>query len=485
MVALTARFAVLAAFISLASLSVAPLSASAVAIPSKATRDDALTLPMPSSSDDNKNATEQENPNQARFNTWPDVKAFARLVQLKKKRQLHDDSRHAQQYFHGRRSRVMVSSQHGASYYVPPASMHGKRAEHKGDLGVIDVTSPDSKTPNGKKLGSLQESQRPDGTYVFNVSEHNATQLYLVNAPTPSRVQSGDPASASLVMLVVPKAESETGEQTDFCTTYSNDDSAPEPLTLEKCVYAQPNEEANSTTSQVFSYDDKTGIVRPFSTKPALDASEGAQGVLQRDEPATNVTLVFVRAAPQAADVEDIATTPAAVTETSTMTTTVTVTGTSTATASAADIDATPSAEFPSSSIVPASTSTMDDVSSPTPVPVGALEVQVVGSSSSLAATESMISSSEAAAPTATTTAINAEDVAASIAAPSTAPADVSSTVAPSASVEPSTTATPAAAAEEESTTAIVSSTESSIATAAPTASGFSTEPYSWVFRRE
>ncbi|KAF5379517.1 hypothetical protein D9615_006505 [Tricholomella constricta] len=524
MVALTPRFAVLGAFVSLASFSLAPLSAGAVAIhkSSKDPRDVAEPLPLSLPADESKSSestdtssTQQENSNKARFATWPPASGLFRLAQLKAKKRHHHEGeildidipnvieievgrkRSEQQHFHSRRARIVIPGKHGASYYVSPSRKHKHRKhsgrvhrrDHGGVEGIVDIMSPDSGVPTGKKIGSLEMVPMSDGTYVLNASENSATHMFLVNAPSSSRAQSETPTDADAdvpVMLQVDMydASSETAAPIDFCTTYNIKASDAEPLTVQKCVFAQPNEETNGETSQVFAYNGKTGVLRPFWFKPAQDdqTSDSAQRVLERDDAAStrNVTLMFVPTAPQAANVQDTTPSPNASAVTSTMTTTVTVTGTPSASVSAADVMVTSSLEPSPSSTDAALTSTANG-SAPTAASAGALDVQVVGPPSS--STSVVASSSEAAA--APTTTINAQDVASSIAASSSsAPAsamDASLTVTSTASVDaPSSTASSSTAAFDDATAS--TSTESS---AAPTMTPFSTEPYKWVFRRE
>ncbi|KAG5643056.1 hypothetical protein DXG03_001613 [Asterophora parasitica] len=501
MVALTPRFAILAAFISAASLSV-----NAIVIP-RESGNSSVALPLPGVSDStssgpagDKNSTATEgNSNKARF-AWPPVKEMLRLAQLKNRKRYHhmndildidipgvlevELGRREQQHFFAPR-RVVIPHKHGKgkAYQVPHARSrkhrkHGKggrvhhRRSHAGVEGTIDIMSPDANVEGGKKLASLELIEQA-GQYIFSASEKGATHMYLVNAPSTSRAQSDMPTSAESDIPVILQVVLDDAE--DWCTSYNVKDSQAAPLTLEKCRLPQPNEETETTTSQVFSYNGKTGTVRPFWYKPT--GPESAQGVLGRNDaaPAQNVTLVFVPTAPQVANAQEALASESVAATTSTMTKTITVTSTPTASVAAAAADVT------SSSSTSASTTDAPLASATaTPAAFGALDVQVVGPPNS-----STESSSEAAP----TTTINAQDIASSIAASSTAP--VSSSTAAAAAMDPSesatttdvptSTATPSAAALDESSE--TTSTDST--TAAAEATPFSTEPYKWVFRRE
>ncbi|KAF8075215.1 hypothetical protein FPV67DRAFT_1777905 [Lyophyllum atratum] len=492
MVALTPRFAVLGAFVYLASFSLVPLSVSAAAIhkPSlKENRD--LPIPLPfggseSSADDNS----EGNQNEARSATWSPL-SMLRLAQLKAKKRHHDHHddhdwnlvdidleilkrRQDQHHFHARRARNAIPHKSGASHHVSPSSKREERV-----LGEVDIMSADSESPSGKKIACLYMVPSTNGSYILNASENNCTQMYLVDGPSTSRADSvmlTNADSDSLVTLQAPMPDSEE----DFCTTYNLEDSSPEPLTMEKCVFPQPNEQTQSGKSQMFAYNKDKGSLRPFYVKDApghADSDGSAQSVLERDDATTprNVTLVFVPEAPHAVNVKDTTVSPdtSAVTSTSTTTTTVTVTGAATASPSVAAVDVTSSAETSPSSSVPALTSTADP-STPTAASAGALDVQVVGPPSS--STDMFTSTSESAA--APTTTINAQDVAASIAASSSAPALATDTTSAVTTIASSSSmAAPSAAAAADST----STSSGADATMTP----FTTAPYQWMFKRE
>ncbi|GLB41566.1 hypothetical protein LshimejAT787_1001660 [Lyophyllum shimeji] len=478
MVVLNTRFAVLGAFVYLASLSLAPLSVGAVAI----------RIPSFKGQDG-----PSENENQARSATWSPINNALRAVQLGNARRHHHHllhvplldldilKREGQHHFNARHTGVAISNKHGASYLVLPAT-HSKRTvggkgrfimrrDQGGVPGHVDIMSPDSRNEEGKKIASLVMSNSTDGTYVLNASEDSATPMYLVDTPSTSRAQSDTPDSFDSnvpVMLQVPIGEDSSKLH---CATYSTQSSSPGPLTVEECG----QQDLGSGKSQTFAYNRKTGVVQPeYDQDRRMDSSDNAQGVLERADGATarNVTLVFVPDAPKVADVEG-----AAVTATMTTTTTVTVTDAAVNTASLAAADFVATSSFEPSPTDPALTSTAD-ASAPTAASAGVLDVQVVGRPGSSSAMFTPTSDA-AAAPTSS---INAQDIAAGIAASSSSPplaTGAPSAVAPAASS--GSTFAPSVAAAPNSTASGLDTT----AATAPTESPFSTEPYKWRFRRE
>lgn len=388
-------------------------------------------------------------------------------------------------------------------------------------------------SPDGTRIGSLF-LDTSNATYVLNASDKNQTQLYLVAAQSPSSA----PPNSTCVFLQIPLFDPTLPGIVEYCATFDPHPLSAEPLKVKPCV------NGNGTTeqeSQVFSYDEKTGAVRPMwfegqgsggASSESVDGSTGdedagndggdeedpntpeTEGVASvtnasanlgaRDDgdgQAQNVTLVFRPSGPEvatAADVDDstnsttteTATTGTATgtttTSTATETTTTTVTNTGvggsssvigSASVSAAGVETTESAS--SSTLLDLSGSSS---SASTSTSVGALNVEVFGPSSPV--TDTATASSSAGVPTFTSgsdvsaTSVDAEAVASSIAAGHGASNSGSSSVATSTSTSPTGGAVGSAASAAAMNVEASGSKRRSMMP-------MGTEPYEWMFKAD
>ncbi|KAF9465563.1 hypothetical protein BDZ94DRAFT_1306917 [Collybia nuda] len=544
MVALNQQFTVLATFCSLAAISMFSLSANAVAIQGRSPSG-YISSAVPFHDDKHKNSYEGGGPkgkqHEGRTFSWPPINNAIRMADMaissvrhsysgaSAKRDRHEAQAHFRSHGVNRREKprpsVIVPNDKGGSYLVSPGrrSLHAgqskatKRGEPKGTAGRVNLMSPTNDPSKSRKLGSLVAQEEPEShAWFLAASEDEYMPMYLVKAsPGVSSLSiSSREGSDVPVSVQVPSNSSESGGR-PLCATIDGKGSPLEPqhMIMKECF----GEKSNERGSQMFVWDEKTGVINPIggnakSDDPTTPTKAGVASVTNvtdgRDgtgEPTTakNVTLVFVPDSDAASAEEDTTT------ATSTMTTTITVTNVSTATASvsAADVEPTSTAEAspPSSSALssPATASPNTESSMPASASVtsaAAFNVQVIGSnntssdnstvasttltSDSAVPTKSMTAQDvgSAASVTATsdstvaTTTIKAADVAASIAA-----SGISSSAAPASTAinDTSSTTVPTVAAVGSP---VVSDTESP---PAATVTSVNTGPYQMMFKAD
>ncbi|KAG6853390.1 hypothetical protein C0991_004791 [Blastosporella zonata] len=485
MVALSPRFAVLAGFISLASLSISPLLVGGVAIPNavdNSNRAHSFNLGHLQSEFHLSQAKAVKRDDCSDQDLLCLYLAGARVL----KRSQH--SPHWSLKKHGKKYSVSHSSKHSHSYKHPKYHQgHVGRAEAQPEIGTIDIVSPSS-SPEGKPIGHLymekksEDAQDSATSYPVGASPTESTNFNLVRG---SGMAPGDGDAMKLVQVQVPMT-GKSGAAEVWCLGYEETESKNSDLSVSPC-----DESGKGGMRQTFGYDETTHNITPLQYAPQ-DSSSSAQSVVGRDDSAKDVVLRFTpQNTTQAATAADVTEPSAAAAPsnagslTSTMTTTVTVTNTPTATLSAADFAATPTTDASSSSV--ASLTSTTNSTTPTSAPVvtpgatgtagaaGIMDVQVVqpsGTSSQPSGASSAMLTASSTAVSAAPTTMNAQDVAASIAGSSTAA---------------SVTATPATGLPSSSVRSGVASSSVSVPSpsSAPNVRAVGTEPYKWVFKRE
>ncbi|KAG6909801.1 hypothetical protein DXG01_015294 [Tephrocybe rancida] len=483
MVALSPRFAVLAAFISLASLSISPLSVGAVAIPKANEHSMADVLDRAQSAFHLAHAKAMK---RDELDCDGDFPLCVKLYDEKILRRGQQSSHWAMKK-KGKSYTVSPKHRHSSKKHPNPHNAHVGREEMQAETGTIDIISPSAKKDDGKTLGHLyvkkpDNQQKPEVQQMSATSESypvefSSTEFTPFTLVRGSGAATGDGETMKFVRIQASRpreamAAGETGA-TELCMTY--DTLKTSGLFMAPCV----DETDKGKMKQIFGYDPTTQNVTPLQDTPK-DPNGAAQGVLARDDEPKDVVLKF-NPTHGDASAADVAEPSNAASPTSTMTKTVTVTKTPAASMSAADVTATPSANTSSSSV--ASLTSTSKGAAPTAGAVGTsgapgtagvagvMDVQVVQPSS---ASSAMLSASSSASSALPTTTMNAQDVAASVAG--------SSTAAP-------TTATPAASAIVSTSASSVAAAPSSVSSSTPSSAlnvrAVRTEPYKWVFRRE
>ncbi|KAG6902347.1 hypothetical protein C0995_001144 [Termitomyces sp. Mi166 len=407
MVALSPRFSVLAAFISLASISTSPLGVGAAVIPRA-----------------------ENNANTARFFGSTHLQSAFRLSQAKAVKR-HDHSWYGCEdgdlvclWLGG--TKVLKRAQHARKLHEHPKRSRGilGRAEAKPENGQISIINSD-----GKPLGFLEivknDQDSHPNSYTVKESPDNPTTFSLVRESSASQSDaSHDGGGLQVVSVQVPDPE-RSGTDGMRCMGYKTSQNGA--FSVSSC---QP---PNSEMSQKFGYNETSHDILPLTYAPQGNDAQGvlsrADGGQDKDGKGPLVTLRFIPAL-QSVNAEDVD--EGFPTATATKTVTVTNLSTSTASLSAADTGATPSANASSSASV-GSTSTANGAAptAGTGGAAGVLDVEVVQASSAPSTNSSANASSASAAPTTT---MNPQDIAASIANSSAVAASPTAAASPSSS---------------------------------------------------
>ncbi|KAG6829727.1 hypothetical protein H0H92_003686 [Tricholoma furcatifolium] len=402
MVALTSRFALLAAFVALAS---SPLSASAAVIPSSGKDSFAAR------SFDLAQRTFSLQQAKAAKRDYNDDYCTDELcvylldinTRVLKRGHRHDSPRWSlsRQRKHGRPS-YSVSVRPSHFEHSKHRNGHIRRADTQA-IGTIALINDSDKNDAGNALGHLVVDSNPisPDVYPVDASSDNSSDFTLVQQ---------NQTSANEVIVQLQWLVNESNFE---CMGYNKSDATGQ-LFVSPC-------NATGPVQQSFLYNTDTNDLQPLpSTSDGSDSS--AQSVMSRQDagPAKDVVLRWEPKS-QGANAEALVEISSTVAPTSTMTTTVTVTNTPTATPSAANFDAV-SSGTPSLSATVTSTSagvapTGTRGVNGTAGAAGVLDVQVVQPSNGSSAMNATSTAFTSAAPTTT---MNAQDVASSIAANST-----------------------------------------------------------------
>ncbi|KIM34238.1 hypothetical protein M408DRAFT_325694 [Serendipita vermifera MAFF 305830] len=133
-----------------------------------------------------------------------------------------------------------------------------------GMAGRIDIMSPSVDNPMGERIASLSISTEPteENQFTLSASGVNATNVYLV-VKNSSPMQDGTVA----VTLQVPVFDQEQAAFVSYCATF--DTTQASPLTAAEC---NP-QEMTDHSSQLFSYNSSSGVIRPLwlTSAPLLE----------------------------------------------------------------------------------------------------------------------------------------------------------------------------------------------------------------------
>ena len=343
-----------------------------------------------------------------------------------------------------------------------------------------------------------------NGTYVWNASEKNSTQVFLTKLPAESINPPSGSKDITGVRLSVPMNDGST-----YCVTYDpTPGETPGPMTAQKCVDA-PAKVNSPHQSQVFWHNETSNALQPTwfdgeDDGKGDDISKSDSGdmggtyqasVMARDQSypsVQNVTLVFVPTNGMASKDSGDASSPASSsTYAQMMTTTVTVTAAAVSPTSSGPSGAASAAAASSSiwSAPPAASTTSKS-----------LDVELVGGSNTSTSSGASPTSPSAADVSQSSVSPAAERTSASASptvgqqAASTGPSATSAGAAAvqtpsgasSAVLNNSATASAAAAAASVTTSsAALSGTHVAIAEPRAFMTGVSTAPYKWAFTKD
>lgn len=366
-------------------------------------------------------------------------------------------------HVHGRRS-IVIPQADG-----PQATFKVRRDEQAAPVpGTVLIMSPVDNSSD-REIAALYMDTSTD-EYVLNASDTQRTALSVAKASISSSQNSEDDVTVFLQTLI---SSNSSSAPVQHCATYDPNPAQAEPMKMTPCDNTTT---ADAHRSQVFAYNERTGVIRPMtlledegpnnatsssapsnddnswnsttasngttssnSTAPsndttsaaAADSTPGTSGRI--DAALTGFQDVVLKFVPDDVTVND--TQDPASNGTSTTTATVTVTNTasaSTQSLSAADVTSAtdePVSSTLSSGTLTASTasvsSTIDGVS-PSSTSAGALKIEVISPSDSSASTTP--STTSALSTTVASSSVDAAAVASSIAA-SNAAASSSSTI--------------------------------------------------------
>ncbi|KAG6868054.1 hypothetical protein C0993_007913 [Termitomyces sp. T159_Od127] len=468
MVALSPRFAVLAAFISIASLSTSPLSVGAAVIPQ-----------------------EGEHSNTARSfgaTRFRSAFGFAQARAMKRDdacyrcplicsyifgKQVLKRAQHSPHWSIGKQGNaygVSHSSSHSQSLGSPryPRDIAGREAQSED--GLIAITNTEE-----QRMGYLAVENQNDPHPKFlpvEATERNGTTFTLVKQVPGASDARG--LQAVKIKTTSPDQSEPTGT---WCMGY--DAMKPENSNL---IVSPCEESGESRMSQTFAYNETSQDILPLSSTPQTN---GAQKVLSRNDGAGKQAKVYLKFLPEPTKAEDVADVadvaadaPNGGSSVATMTKTVTVTNTPTAALSASDAGATPSANASSSVSESGTVSSANASSSAAASPA----VTSNGTTPSANASPSASLTSSGAAPTAgapgtagTAAAASVLDV--EVVQASSAPSSsevVQASSAPSAATSTGASSVSAAPTSTINPQAIASSIANSSAASSPTSSGSS-----------
>jgi len=342
-----------------------------------------------------------------------------------------------------------------------------------------------------------------NGTYVWNASEKNSTQVYLTKLPAESIKTPFDAKDITGVRLSVPMNDGST-----YCVTYDpTPGETPGPMTAQKCVDAPAQVNARHQ-SQVFWHNETSNALQPTwfngqddGKKDDISKSDSGDmggsyqaSVIARDESypsVQNVTLIFVPIDGMASKDSGDTTSPLSSSAyAQTMTTTVTVSAAAASSTSSNPSGAASAAAASSSSWgAPAAASTASkslDVElvggeSKTSTPIGATPAPP----SAAGVSQSSVSPAGEKTPASASASIG-QQAASTASSPTSAGAAAAQTPGGASSSVLNNSATASAAAASATTsTAALSGTHVAIAEPRALMTGVSTAPYLWAFAKD
>ena len=194
-----------------------------------------------------------------------------------------------------------------------------RRADHSGTPGVINIMvshifcvekprlkytsqSHVNNAEPGKKVASLflegTGGANKDSAYILNASERNASKFYLV--PATSSEKDSPAAGANrrrqepLEKDILVNLRMDI-ENAIYCATYDPNPPEAEPLTMQDCMgdnSSGPGTNRNEHKSQMFSYNQESGIIRPMwyggDSKADTADLDGSEGNMSSTAPASS-----------------------------------------------------------------------------------------------------------------------------------------------------------------------------------------------------
>ncbi|KAH9074741.1 hypothetical protein EDB83DRAFT_1866086 [Lactarius deliciosus] len=211
-------------------------------------------------------------------------------------------------HVHVRRS-VFITGEQGQSYIVPHVAKRtaaqesfslpslGKRnGDMDGAPGRIDIMSPVADSADGKRIASLvlapsnstSASYNPttySSEFVLNASETDSTLMYLLPVSDSSTTQSTSTLTSDEMRVTIRLAmfNRASASISPFCATFDPNPPAPGPLTAEECA----DDPVGEHRSQLFAFDQATGVVRPMWFDGQSDGTEPEKGDCSNDAPLT------------------------------------------------------------------------------------------------------------------------------------------------------------------------------------------------------
>ncbi|KAH9000428.1 hypothetical protein EDB92DRAFT_1831240 [Lactarius akahatsu] len=214
---------------------------------------------------------------------------------------------------------VFIAGEQGQSYIVPHVTKRaiaqesfslpslGKRnGDIDGAPGRIDIVSPVAGSADGKRIASLvlassnstsATSDSPttySSEFVLNASETESTQMYLLPVSDSSTTQftsmlASDEKGVTIRLAMFDRASASVSP---FCATFDPNPPVPGPLTAEECAVDPVGEHR----SQLFAFNQVTGVVRPMWFDGQSDGTEPEEGDCSGNAPPTPLDASLVGA---------------------------------------------------------------------------------------------------------------------------------------------------------------------------------------------
>lgn len=168
-----------------------------------------------------------------------------------------------------------------------------RRREIEGAKGRVDIMSPNAEGGDGTRIASLCLGD----DFVLNACD-DGTPVPIFLAPIPADgISTSESTPASQVLLRIPVFDASAAKEVPYCATFDPRPEQPQPLTAVEC--AKDGNWVQEHASQIFEYDQGTGVVRPMwnsdgakgaEAESVEEAGQGADaaGVVGTDEVSRN-----------------------------------------------------------------------------------------------------------------------------------------------------------------------------------------------------
>ncbi|KAF9485585.1 hypothetical protein BDN70DRAFT_916960 [Pholiota conissans] len=173
-------------------------------------------------------------------------------------------------------------------------------ATQQGVAGTVAVVSHDANNDQGKQIASLFLDNM-NNTYVFEASETNKTQLYMVRAPSSDLNSTSQEPTSSADSVDVLLVLWDFAGNDSYCVTYDPTPTKAAPMTAQTCS----NGTSQEHSSQAFKYNTKTGQLLPTWFAGEDDGTHdttSAQDVSSSDPSSTSSSSAFASASANVTD---------------------------------------------------------------------------------------------------------------------------------------------------------------------------------------